>query len=683
LKRRTKEQVYRHRRVFVATALLSVVIVIVVLATDGGSKSKTKSHPPATAVSQPAPKPIPAIEAGLLPWHLDAPLSLETVVPGTGDSLVVAGGLTSSRRPNSQIFRLTIPSGSMSPLGTLAAAAYDAAAGQLPSGDLFLGGATPAPIAAVQALASGRPGPGSSSGGPVSDAIVGQLPQPRAGATAVTIGAAVYVLGGTGGATPEATVLSTVDGRHFRTVASLSVPVSHAAVASLGRIIYLFGGETTGGSLVDDIQSVNPTNGKATVVGHLSQPGAGAFAATLDGNIYVAGGITSSPAGTAPAPDTAQTSREVWAFDPSRNEMLPAGTLPAPLAFGAVGVVGGRAWLVGGEVNGVPASTVEMIEPNGRFGTAGATGAGSPFYGAKLLVADRGNDRLLLLDNEDRVLWTYPSAYAAAPPGGFYFPDDAFFAKNGTEIISNQENNETIVIISFPAGQLLWQYGHPRQVGSTLGYLHTPDDAYLLKSGQVTIADAYNCRVLFINPDKTIAAQIGTTGVCMHEPPSYVGSPNGDTPLADGNVLVSEINGSWVSEYTPAGHLVWTVHLPANYVSDAQQLGPDLYLVSDYSKPGAIMEFNREGQVLYKYSPTSGPGELDHPSLTELLPSGVFMTNDDYRDRMVAVDPATQALVWQYGVDDVAGTAPGWLNTPDGFDMLLPNGTTPTHPSTG
>ena len=664
-----------------ATALLSAVIVIVVLVTGGGSKSKAKTNPPATAVSHPAQKPIPAIEAGLLPWHLEAPLSRETVLSAPGDSLVVAGGLTSSRRPSSGIFRLATPTGSTSLLGTLAGAAYDATDGQLPSGDLVLGGATPAPAATVQALASGSQG--SPGGGPVSATIVAQLPQPRAGAAAVTIGPALYVLGGSDGTSPEPTVLSTVDGHHFRTVASLPVPVSHAAVASIGGTIYLFGGETTEGSLVDDIQSVDPANGKATIVGHLPQPGAGAFAAVLGGNVYVAGGIVGSPAGPASAAAGTQTSSDIWAFDPSRQEMLRAGTLPTPLAFGAVGVVGGRAWLVGGEINGVPASTVEMIEPNGRFGTAGAPGAGSPFFGAKLLVADRGNDRLLLLDDEDQVVWTYPSAYAAAPPGGFYFPDDAFFAKNGTEIISNQENNETIVIISFPSGRLLWQYGHPRQVGSSLGYLHTPDDAYLLKSGLVTIADAYNCRVLFINPDKTIADQIGTTGVCQHQPSSYVGSPNGDTPLVDGNVLISEINGSWVSEYTPAGHLVWTVQLPANYVSDAQQLGPDLYLVSDYSKPGAIMEFNREGQVLYKYSPRSGTGELDHPSLTELLPSGVFMTNDDYRDRMVAVDPATQALVWQYGVDDIAGTAPGWLNTPDGFDLLMPNGTTPTHPSTG
>jgi outer membrane protein assembly factor BamB len=324
-----------------------------------------------------------------------------------------------------------------------------------------------------------------------------------------------------------------------------------------------------------------------------------------------------------------------------------------------------------------------MFTPNPSFGTAGVAGAGSPFFGTKLLIADRGNNRLLVLDDTNRLIWTYPSVYAAAPPGGFYFPDDAFFAKNGTEIISNQEQNETIVIIGYPSGQLLWQYGHPGVASADPGYLHEPDDAYLLKNGQVTIADSDNCRIQFINPDKSIAAQIGTNGACVHNPPIGVGSPNGDTPLANGDVLVSEINGEWVSEYTPKGTLVWTVHLPIGYPSDPQQIGPDLYLISDYSHPGAILEFNREGQILYRYGPTSGLGELNQPSLTELLPSGVFMTNDDYRHRMVAIDPPTGALVWQYGIPDSPRTSPGMLNTPDGFDLLLPNGTTPTHTATG
>jgi hypothetical protein len=49
----------------------------------------------------------------------------------------------------------------------------------------------------------------------------------------------------------------------------------------------------------------------------------------------------------------------------------------------------------------------------------------------------------------------------------------------------------------------------------------------------------------------------------------------------------------------------------------------------------------------------------------------------------VAIDPSTKALVWQYGVTGHPGTAPGLLNTPDGFDLLARGGATPTHPTTG
>jgi hypothetical protein len=70
------------------------------------------------------------------------------------------------------------------------------------------------------------------------------------------------------------------------------------------------------------------------------------------------------------------------------------------------------------------------------------------------------------------------------------------------------------------------------------------------------------------------------------EVPISMGSPNGDTPLPDGNLLVSEINASWVSQYTMTGTLAWTVHLPISYPSDPQQLGPDRYLIADYASPG-------------------------------------------------------------------------------------------------
>jgi outer membrane protein assembly factor BamB len=134
---------------------------------------------------------------------------------------------------------------------------------------------------------------------------------------------------------------------------------------------------------------------------------------------------------------------------------------------------------------------------------------------------------------------------------------------------------------------------------------------------------------------------------------------------------------------TPTGTVVWTLKLPMNYPSDPQQIGPDKYLIADYSRPGGIYEFDREGHILYKYAPASGEGMLDHPSLAVLLPNGLIATNDDHRQRVVIIDPATSTIVWQYGQTDTAGIGPNQLNTPDGLDLLGPNNSSPEHPSAG
>jgi outer membrane protein assembly factor BamB len=156
--------------------------------------------------------------------------------------------------------------------------------------------------------------------------------------------------------------------------------------------------------------------------------------------------------------------------------------------------------------------------------------------------------------------------------------------------------------------------------------------------------------------------------------------------LANGDVLVSEIHGSWIDEYTQKGKLVWTVHVTGvNYPSDPQQVSSNLYLMTDYDPPaeGRILEFDRQGRVAWRYDVTSGDGMLKKPSLAERLPDGLIMVNDDYRDRVVVIDPSTDSIVWQYGLTDKPGTAPGLISIPDGFDLLLANGTTPTHPQTG
>ncbi|MGP8205590.1 MAG: PQQ-binding-like beta-propeller repeat protein [Acidimicrobiales bacterium] len=611
----------------------------------------------------------PAVEAGELPWQLAAPISREVVLSGAGaDQLVIAGGLDGSGTSVAGIFALDTATGALRLEGGLPSPTHDAAGATLAGRSLVFGGGTAAPSAGVQRFVTG--GPVLSSG---------SLPEARADATAVTIGATAFVIGGYNGPSLDAEVLATTDGLHFSRIATLPVPVRYPAAAALDGKIYVFGGESGKGQPVRAVQVVDPKAGSATVVGELPRPIEAAVAVNLAGTVYVAGGAT-----TAGTSSSLRPAAGIYAFDAADGRLLRAGSLPVPVSNAAVAVLGTRAWVVGGELGGgTPTAAVQVLEPNPKFGTAGSPGAGSPLYGEHLLVADRGNDRLLVLDDANQVVWAYPSRSAPPPPGGFYFPDDAFFVRHGTAIISNQEENETLVELAYPSGRVLWSYGHPRLAGSAPGYLDNPDDAYLLKNGDITVADPKNCRVLVISPQKRVLSQIGTIGACAHDPPSELGSPNGDTPLADGDLLISEINGSWVDEYTPQGRLIWDVELPIGYPSDPQQIGPDAYLVADYEDPGAIVVFNRQGRVLYRYQPLSGAGELNRPSLVELLPSGVFMLNDDYNDRLVAIDPGTGALVWQYGVTGEAGAAAGLLDVPDGFDVLGPGGSTPTHTATG
>jgi hypothetical protein len=356
--------------------------------------------------------------------------------------------------------------------------------------------------------------------------------------------------------------------------------------------------------------------------------------------------------------------------------------LAALAAVAAAGVVLAVFLSRGGD-GGSPSGASSDPSSTAAAGSAKKSAVGTPAmpFRGKLMIADRGNNQILVVNNKKQVLWRYPGS-RPKPKGGFYFPDDAFFTHHGAGIISNEEQNEAIVELSYPGGKVVRSFGHPGVIGSSPGYLSEPDDAYLLRNGTVTVADSGNCRILFFAPNGK-NSQIGTTGLCTHNPPRSIAAPNGDTPLANGDVLVSEPSVSYIDEFTPSGHLVWSTHLPIAYPSDPQRIGPNRYLVADYTRPGGVYEFNRAGKILWSYHPSSGRGMLDHPSLAVQFPGGAIALNDDYRDRVVIIDRRTKRIIWQYGRTNHPGTGHNQLRIPDGLDLLAPSGRFPTHPYTG
>ncbi len=305
--------------------------------------------------------------------------------------------------------------------------------------------------------------------------------------------------------------------------------------------------------------------------------------------------------------------------------------------------------------------------------------AASKVLPGDVLIADAANNRILLVSPQKKIVWQYPKP---GHPSAIRDDDDVFFGPHFDEIITNQEGNDVISIINFKTRQVVWNYGHAGQPGSAPGYLNTPDDAFLLTrhgTDIITVADIRNDRILFISRrTHRILKQYGETDVAVNNPPTAYSAPNGDFPAPHGGMLVTQINGNDAILLNSHNQVQYTVHFPSQlyYPSDANFTPSGNIIVAFYTDPGAVVEMTPKGRVIWSYHVLSGPGMLNHPSLAVMLPNGLVLLNDDYNDRVIVINPKTNKIVWQYGHTGKPGSAPGYLNDPDGVD-LLPLGVTP------
>lgn len=284
--------------------------------------------------------------------------------------------------------------------------------------------------------------------------------------------------------------------------------------------------------------------------------------------------------------------------------------------------------------------------------------------GYNVLIADRGNNRVIEVTPDKRIVWEYD--FKGLPPG--YGADDAFFADGGKTVVMSLEFYHVIETVDYQTKKVTWQYGVPGTHGSGLGYLYRPDDAYKLPNGDITVADIQNCRILEVSPEKKIVRQYGKTRQCGIQA-GHLDGPNGDTPLSNGNTLVSTILDHSVTEFNSAWQPIFTMQLPLTYPSDPQPTKAGNILVAEYKHPGKIIEISRQGSVTWEFD-GEGTTTLNKPSLALELPNGNIITNDDYNHRVIVIDKNTKQIVWQFGVTGKPGDGIGQLNIPDGLDII-------------
>ncbi|MGH9127780.1 MAG: hypothetical protein ACRDY2_02160 [Acidimicrobiales bacterium] len=304
-----------------------------------------------------------------------------------------------------------------------------------------------------------------------------------------------------------------------------------------------------------------------------------------------------------------------------------------------------------------------------------APGSDPSVLPGQVLIADHLNNRLLLVSPQGNVTWEFPQVGDLARGQTFLVPDDAFFTPNGKDILVTQEDDFVISLVSIAQHRIVWQYGTPGVSGSGPNHLFNPDDAIMMPDGDIITADIKNCRILVLRPPLHTPLHVYgmTTNACQHAPPQRWGSPNGAFPMLNGNYLITEINGDWVDGLTLGGKVTFSTNPPGvNYPSDTNEVSPGVYLTADYSNPGQVVEFNRTGQVLWRYKPT-GAAAMNKPSLCLPLPNGDVLCNDDFNHRVIVIDPHTDKVVWQYGHTGVHGAGPGYLYDPDGVDLSPPH----------
>jgi DNA-binding beta-propeller fold protein YncE len=346
----------RLKRLFVSATLACLLAFVGWTLLRGGNPVRPRLiSMPGSTTAAPRRKPVSPRRSPLIDLvarrssPLSGPLQDAAAAPVGRSTVLLAGGLTPVDTSSDAI--RVVGAGGERLVGRLPRALHDSAAVAIGGAVYVFGGGTGS-RQLDQILRIDRSGRTKE---------VGRLPAPSSDQAAAAAGGTAYVVGGFTGRRWLDTIVAWRPGVPGRVVAHLPTPVRYAAVAAVNRRIVIAGGSLPSGKASSAVLVFDPSSGRVHRIATLPLPVTHAAAVDLGGTVFVVGGRGAG---------LATPTNEVFSVDAVTGRVRLAGRLPVPLSDLAAVTVGGGVLVVGGRGRTGTVATLTRLSPRAASSSA-------------------------------------------------------------------------------------------------------------------------------------------------------------------------------------------------------------------------------------------------------------------------------------------------------------------------
>lgn len=250
-----------------------------------------------------------------------------------------------------------------------------------------------------------------------------------------------------------------------------------------------------------------------------------------------------------------------------------------------------------------------------RFGSLTLiSGTGTPpgLPGCSDTVNGCPDNRVFIVDLAGNILWQYGQAgITGFGPNQLNTPVQALFLISfpyhpGPHVLIADQGNQRVILVDLQH-RIDWQYGTTGVAGSGPNQLNSPNSAEVLANGHILIADENNNRVIEVRPDLQIVKQFSAHGT--------VSGAAFASRLPDGDTLITDSNNNRIVEVDGNDNVVWQYFTNLQPGSNAAPLPTRAVrlrngdtLISDQFNE-RVFEIDKTGKIVFQQGELNVPGD--------------------------------------------------------------------------